>query len=169
MQLPLCDEHCQLNCSVAVPYEVRWGANDRFKAMASADDPLCIAQNAYLTTCVEVQKPSQRRKMDDPYSKEFEQTVDFWLGDDIKVKVCMLFFVRTLGTPAARLMALLRPHTFRWFCRQWARSNGLPLPADDDDDDNGYDDDGKGDNYDDGDGDGGGPQRSYPDFVLNSR
>lgn len=162
--------------------------------MASADDPLCIAQNAYLTTCVEVQKPphgSRPRKMD-PHCGP--QTVDFWLGDDIKVKVCMLFFVHTLGTPAARLTALFRPRTFRWFCRQWARNNELPLPADDDDedddvDDNCYDDgSGKGDGdgcKDDGgksDGDGGkdddgkgddddddNPRRSYPDFVLNSR
>lgn len=105
-----CDGDCDLNCMAAVPVTGRRAAYDKFRSVAAVADAR-VVQNLYLVrSCVEL----KHRTVD---TDIIEQTTEFWLGDEIKIKVCKTFFARTLGLPDARLNALLEPETFEWFSR----------------------------------------------------
>ncbi|VVC33100.1 Hypothetical protein CINCED_3A001511 [Cinara cedri] len=103
-----CDEDCDLNCVVTVSENGRKAAYDSFCGVAT---DARVAQNLYLLrSCVVFKYQTVDTDI-------IEQTVEFWLGDEIKIEVCKTFFARTLGLPDARLDALFEPETLEWFSR----------------------------------------------------
>lgn len=101
-----CDEGCDLDCVAAVSENSRRTVYEKFDGLADAR----TEQNLYLCACIELEQCQA-----DAEEHIIEQTVAFWLGDQVNVKVCKTFFARTLGLPDARLDALLEPDTYQWF------------------------------------------------------
>lgn len=111
-----CDEDCDLNCMTVVSEDSRREAYYKFHRIAERR----AAQNMYLCACIELKQQTV-----DTEDHIIEQTVEFWLGDTIKIKVCKTFFARALGLPDARLDVLLNNETFEWY-------RSLAITADDD-------------------------------------
>lgn len=101
-----CDEDCDLNCLIMVSDSSRQEVYDKFHALPD----MRIAQNLYLCACIEV-----KQRTVDMEDHIIEQTTEFWLGDQIKIKVCKTFFAHTFGLPNVRLDSLLDRETFEWF------------------------------------------------------
>lgn len=146
-----CGVDCNLNCLITVPESIRRMAYQKFRSMAKR----WISQNLYLSTCLEV-----KERVIDTEDHIIEQTVEFWLGDEISVKVCKNFFARALGLPDTRLDALLRPDTYRWFSEHKSHKPQPSQPFDE----HGAQEDDTAMHHDDTE-----PLSDCTDFVLDSR
>ncbi|XP_050427836.1 uncharacterized protein LOC126837901 [Adelges cooleyi] len=112
-----CDADCELSCRTTVPEIDRLTAFRKFRQMADVR----IAQNAFICASVEVHPRDTAVAADSDadglYCDDLTdyRTVDYWLGDQIKLKVCKTFFAGTLAVPGSRLDAVLKPETYQWF------------------------------------------------------
>lgn len=141
-----CDVDCDMKCTAVISCDSRQQAYDGFRAATDAR----IEQNLLLCASIEL----EQRPLDSN-DNIIEQTAEFWLGNEIKTKVCKTFFAHTLGLPDARLNALLEPDTFQWFSKHISPTGCFTAAASTKihhDSPPGY-----------------GPESPCTDFVLNSR